>query len=203
MKKILFGLALTAGTLAFAQSTSTTSTAAPSKSPVRFGLKAGLNVSTLSNMDMNAKAGFYGGVFANIPVAKDFSIQPEVLYSATGAKSKTDSNTKLNLEYLSVPVMFQYNIIPDLYVEAGPQFNFLIDARLKKSVSTAAYKNGTKSFDFGIGLGAGYNITKNIGVNARYVAGLSDIVKTRYYYGYDNTNPVKNGVFQIGASYKF
>ncbi|MFZ4928560.1 porin family protein [Chryseobacterium sp. Mn2064] len=204
MKKIFFSLALVAGSFAFAQSTSnTTTTPSPSSSPIKFGLKAGLNVSTVSNMDMKAKAGFYGGIFANIPVTKDFSVQPEVMYSAVGGILKENSSTKLNLEYLSVPVMFQYNALPNLYIEAGPQFNFLIDARLKKTASTGAYKNGTKSFDFGIGLGAGYYITRHIGVNVRYVAGLSDIVKTRYYYGYDNTNAVKNGVFQIGASYKF
>ena len=57
-----------------------------------------------------------------------------------GAKEKGGSNAKLNLEYLSVPVMFQYKALPNLYVEAGPQFSFLIDARLKKSASTGALK---------------------------------------------------------------
>lgn len=206
MKKIFQGLALIAGTFAFAQSTSTSTdktTPSTSSSKIKFGLKAGLNVSSLSNMNMNSKAGFYGGVFVNIPVAKDFSVQPEVLYSAVGAKEKGDSNAKLNLEYLSVPVMFQYKALPNLYVEAGPQFNFLIDARLKKSASTSALKNATQSFDFGIGLGAGYYFTKNIGVNVRYTAGLSDIVKTKYQYGYDREGSVKNGVFQVGVNYKF
>lgn len=206
MKKIFQGLALIAGTFAFAQSTSTstdTTTPSTSSSKIKFGLKAGLNVSSLSNINMNSKAGFYGGVFVNIPVAKDFSVQPEVLYSAVGAKEKGGSNAKLNLEYLSVPVMFQYKALPNLYVEAGPQFNFLIDARLKKNASTSALKNATQSFDFGIGLGAGYYFTKNIGVNVRYTAGLSDIVKTKYQYGYDREGSVKNGVFQVGVNYKF
>ncbi|MDH5033340.1 porin family protein [Chryseobacterium cucumeris] len=206
MKKIFLGLALIAGTFAFAQSTSTSTeatTPSTSSPKIKFGLKAGLNVSNLSNMDMNSKAGFYGGVFVNIPVAKDFSVQPEVLYNAVGAKEKGGSNAKLNLEYLSVPVMFQYKALPNLYVEAGPQFSFLIDARLKKSASTGALKNATQSFDFGIGLGAGYNLTKNIGVNIRYTAGLSDIVKTKYQYGYDREGSVRNGVFQVGVNYKF
>ncbi|UTX49438.1 porin family protein [Chryseobacterium sp. MA9] len=204
MKKIFLGLAIITGTFAFAQNTSTDATTpSTSSSKIKFGLKAGLNVSNLSNMDMNSKAGFYGGVFANIPIAKDFSIQPEALYSATGAKGKGGDETKLNLEYLSVPIMFQYNALPNLYVEAGPQFNFLIDARLKKSASTGAFKSATNSFDFGIGLGAGYYFTKNIGINVRYTAGLSDIVKTRYQYGYDRTGSVKNSVFQVGINYKF
>ena len=195
MKKIFLGLALVAGTFTFAQKTSTNT----SSSPVRFGLKAGLNVSSLSNSGWNSKAGFYGGVFANIPVAQDFSVQPEVLYSGMGAKAKSNSDVKLNLDYIAIPVMFQYNALPNLYLEAGPQFSFLINSKLKDSSTSIDVKDGTKSFDFGLGLGAGYYFTPNIGVNLRYVAGLSDISKNRP----SGSDSVKNGVFQVGLAYKF
>ncbi|PWN71429.1 PorT family protein [Chryseobacterium phosphatilyticum] len=195
MKKILLGLALVAGTFTFAQKTSSNTA---SSSPIRFGLKAGLNVSSLSNGGWNSKAGFYGGVFANIPVAQDFSVQPEVLYSGMGAKAKSNSDVKLNLDYIAVPVMFQYNALPNLYLEAGPQFSFLINSKLKDSNTSIDAKDGTKTFDFGLGLGAGYYFTPNIGVNVRYVAGLTDIAKDRI--GGDS---VKNGVFQVGLAYKF
>jgi hypothetical protein len=114
MKKILFGLALVAGTFTFAQKTSSKTAAS---SPVRFGLKAGLNISSLSDSDSKSKAGFYGGVFANIPVAQDFSVQPEVLYSGMGAKYKGNTDLKANLDYIAVPVMFQYNALPNLYLK--------------------------------------------------------------------------------------
>ncbi|MBV8327401.1 porin family protein [Chryseobacterium sp.] len=195
MKKIFLGLALVAGTFAFAQKTSTNTAAS---SPVRFGLKAGLNISNISNSDTNSKAGFYGGVFANIPVAQDFSVQPEVLYSGMGAKSKYNSSDKINLDYIAVPVMFQYNALPNLYVEAGPQFGFLVGAKLKTNSGSLDLKDSTKTFDFGLGLGAGYYFTQNIGVNVRYVAGLTDIAKNRV--GGDSS---KNGVFQVGLAYKF
>lgn len=128
MKKIFLGIALVAGTFTFAQKVSTSTTAF---TQVRFGLKAGLNISNFSNdISSKSKAGFYGGVFANIPVAKDFSVQPEVLYSGMGAKSKYDSNVKVNLDYIAVPVMLQYNALPNLYLEAGPQFSFLVSSKL-------------------------------------------------------------------------
>lgn len=195
MKKIFLGLALVAGTFTFAQKTSSNTA---SSSPIRFGLKAGLNVSTISNYDVNSKAGFYAGAFATIPVAQDFSVQPEVLYSGLGAKSKNNSSDKLNLDYITVPIMFQYNALPNLYVEAGPQFGFLVSAKNKFSGGSIDVKDGTKGFDFGLGLGAGYYFTPNIGVNLRYVAGLSDIAKNRI--GGDSA---KNGVFQVGLAYKF
>jgi len=194
MKKLILGLALVAGTFSFAQKTSTSTAAS---SPVRFGLKAGLNISTISNSDANSKAGFYGGVFANIPVAQDFSVQPEVLYSGMGAKAKENSNVKLNTDYIAVPVMLQYNLISNLYVEAGPQFGFLISAKGKVNGNSVDVKDNFKTFDFGLGLGAGYYFTQNIGVNVRYTAGLSDIPK-------NNTDDAsRNGVFQIGLAYKF
>ncbi|GEN65913.1 MULTISPECIES: porin family protein [Chryseobacterium] len=196
MKKILLGLALVAGTFTFAQKTSTNTSAS---SPVRFGLKAGLNVSSLSNGGWNSKAGFYGGVFANIPVAQDFSVQPEVLYSGMGAKAKSNSDVKFNLDYIAVPVMFQYNALPNLYLEAGPQFSFLVSSKLKDNSNSLDVKDGTKSFDFGLGLGAGYYFTPNIGVNVRYVAGLSDVAKDRP----SGSDSVKNGAFQVGLAYKF
>lgn len=194
MKKIFLGLALVAGTFTFAQKTSSNT----ASSPVRFGLKAGLNVSSLSNSDTNSKAGFYGGVFANIPVAQDFSVQPEVLYSGMGAKAKANSDVKLNMDYIAVPVMLQYNALPNLYVEAGPQFSFLVSAKGKDNNGSVDVKEGFKTFDFGLGLGAGYYFTPNIGVNVRYVAGLTDVVKNRI--GGDSS---KNGVFQVGLAYKF
>ncbi|PRB03609.1 opacity protein [Chryseobacterium sp. MYb7] len=194
MKKLILGLALVAGTFTFAQKTSTSTAAS---SPVRFGLKAGLNISSISNSDANSKAGFYGGVFANIPVAQDFSVQPEVLYSGMGAKAKANSNVKLNTDYIAVPVMLQYNLIPNLYVEAGPQFGFLISAKGKANGASVDVKDDFKTFDFGLGLGAGYYFTQNIGVNVRYTAGLSDIAK-------DNGGDAsRNGVFQVGLAYKF
>jgi hypothetical protein len=194
MKKFFLGLAITAGTLSFAQEK-----AASSVSPVRFGLKAGLNVATISGGDSKAKAGFYGGAFANIPLASNFSVQPEVLYNGAGAKAEGMDDLKVNLSYISVPVMFQYNALPNLYLEAGPQFSFLIDSKFKyQSVSVDA-KDYIKGFDFGLGLGAGYYFNNNIGITARYVAGLTDIAKESQ--GADTEG--KNNVFQIGLAYKF
>ena len=113
MKKLVLGLAVTASSLAFAQTTKTTNS---SSSDVRFGVKAGMNVSSLSNDetldDQKSKIGFNAGVFATIPVAASFNIQPEVIYSQYGSKAnytvlgdKYSSST--NLDYVTVPVMFQ------------------------------------------------------------------------------------------------
>lgn len=164
-----------------------------------FGVKAGLNVSNVSEAeDTKSKVGFNAGVFLNAPIAANFSIQPEVLYNSKGAKLD-DSNfdLKLNLDYISVPVMFQYNATPKFYLEAGPEFSFLMSGKAKAEGESEDIKDNFKSFDLGIGLGAGFNITQNIGVNARYVAGVTDIIDA------NDGDASRNGVFQLGLYYKF
>lgn len=192
MKKFFLGLAITAGTLSFAQEK-----AASSASPVRFGIKAGLNVSSINDNDSKAKPGFYGGLFANIPVASDFSVQPELLYNGMGAKDRTYSSVRLNLDYISVPVMVQYNVLPALYVEAGPQFSFAVSQKVKGDGGSADVNEAFKNFDLGLGLGAGYYFEQRFGITARYVAGLTDIVEN------NPGDAVRNSVFQIGVAYKF
>ena len=205
MKKLFLGAAIAMSSLTFAQ---------------QFGVKGGMNVSSLSDdatlSDQESKIGFNAGVFMNAPLAENFSIQPEVLYNDLGSKvtrsteilgNTYSADYSRNLGYISVPVMFQYNATPAFYLEAGPQFGFLVSAKDKfKNSTNGSTDNATivtldkdnfHTFDFGIGLGAGYYFTPNLGLTARYTAGLSDIIK-------DNPgDSVKNNVFQVGLAYKF
>jgi len=192
MKKTILGIAVAISSLTFAQQKTKASA-----SPVSFGVKAGLNVASINSDDAKAKAGFYGGVFANIPVATSFSVQPEVLYNGLGAKNKDYSDVKLNLDYISVPVMLQYNVLPELYLEAGPQFSFAISKKIKGNGNSVDVDNYYKGFDFGVGIGAGYYIVQGFGVTARFVAGATDIVEN------NPGDAIRNNVFQVGLAYKF
>jgi opacity protein-like surface antigen len=194
MKKVFLGLGIVLGTMAFAQST-----AGP-----RFGIKAGGNLSDLTNLDREkSKIGFYAGVFMNAPISSDFSIQPEVVYSQQGSKYKDNvlGLDKTNLGYINVPVMVQYNATPEFYLEAGPEFGFLVDAKDKYNINgntrSVDVKDNLNTFNFGMGLGAGYRFTPNISINARYTAGFTNIVKN------NGGDSVKNNNFQLGLGYTF
>lgn len=217
MKKLVLALAVAASSLTFAQ---------------QFGVKAGMNVSSTSKdaslSDQKSKIGFNAGVFMNLPISENFSFQPEVLYSQYGSKVDGTTTTNVlgttvvdkssysvNLDYITVPVMFQYKLIPALYVEAGPEFGFVASAKQKGDNTITTTNGGTtttsstsgtndikdniNSFNFGVGIGAGYWITDNIGINARYVAGVTDIAKDRP----SGQDKVQNNVFQVGLGYKF
>lgn len=205
MKKLLLTAAVAVSSLTFAQS---------------FGVKGGMNVSSLSKgadlSDTASKIGFNAGVFMNAPLSSTVSIQPEILYNDLGSKvtqtitalGNTYTNeSSRNLGYLSIPVMFQYNATPEFYLEAGPEFSFLLSANDKFKSSTNGSVNGSNitalnkdnfnSFNFGLGLGLGYKFTPSVGINARYVAGFTDIYKN------NNGDAVKNNNLQIGLSYTF
>ena len=225
MKKLFLGAAVAMSSFALAQTGNTYgATSGTADSPLTFGIKAGLNVSSISKdgyESAKSKVGFAGGVFANIPVAESFNIQPELLYSMMGAKTNTKiggvtyENTQ-NLDYITIPVMFQYRFIPEFYIEAGPEFGFLVNAKFKDEVKTdfingignRDLKDYRSTFNMGAGIGLGYDFTPNIGVNARYIAGFTDINKkpdgsegnTGWYNG-DNKN--RNNAFQFGLYYKF
>lgn len=128
MKKILLPLAvilLTSG--AYAQS-------------VKFGVKAGLNVSTFTGDDSDeaeSLTGFHVGGVAEIKFTDKFSLQPELLYSTQGAKASVsgieggvayNADIKAKVSYINLPVMAKYYVIPGLSLEAGPQVGFKVDA---------------------------------------------------------------------------
>jgi opacity protein-like surface antigen len=189
MKKVFLGLAVVFGTMAMAQ---------------KVGIKAGGNLSSLSSDDSKSQFGFYAGAYLNAPINAKLSIQPEVVYSLQGAEAKglpSGTSANINLGYINVPVMFQYTLAQDLFVEAGPQFGFLTSAKIKAKgygqTATTDVKDEMNTFDFGIGLGLGYNFTPNLNMNARYTAGITDVAKN------NSGDAVRNNVFQLGLGYTF
>ncbi|AQX13235.1 MULTISPECIES: porin family protein [Elizabethkingia] len=207
MRKLFLGLGLMAGTFAFSQT------------GPKFGIKAGMNVSSISQngglSDTKSKIGFNAGLFLNAPISSNFSIQPEVIYNDLGSKvtfgSDNQNSYSTNLGYISVPVMFQFNATPQFYLEAGPEFSFLVSAKnkLKDGNGNVAVDDWSKTatdnlntFNFGLGVGLGFNITENIGINARYTAGLTKIGKTDNPIGRSYSDS-KNNVFQVGLNFGF
>lgn len=185
----------------------------------QFSIKAGLNVSDINNgasgTDMKAKTGIYAGVTANIPVSEEFSIQPELIYNQMGAKTNLydfgsiigNVSTTTKLDYISLPVMLQYNLPSNIYLELGPEFSYLVSAKqgLSSSVispSTDINMDYLNRLNVGAGFGAGYNFNKNIGINARYTLGLTGLGKNGNVTDYF-LDSAKNNNLQVGLNFKF
>ena len=204
MRKLFLGLSIAISGFAFSQ---------------QFGLKAGLNVSDINNgasgTDMKAKTGLYVGVTATIPVSDEFSVQPELIYNQLGAKTNLydfggiigNVSTTTKLDYISLPVMLQYNFPSNFYLELGPEFSYMVSA--KQGLSTSIISPSTdinmdylNRLNVGAGFGAGYNLNKNIGISARYTLGLTGLGKNENVTDYF-LDSAKNNNLQVGVNFKF
>lgn len=170
----------------------------------RFGVKGGLNLSTVVGGDVEdtkSLVGFHVGGFAEIKVVEKFFIQPELLYSAQGTKFDgpfgEDFDTKLN--YLNIPVLAKYYIVEKFSVEAGPQLGILLSAK----ADGEDIKDYTRSVDFGFNIGAGYNFTDNLSIGLRYTIGLSPISDKDIDNEDDYYDSAKNSNLALSLAYKF
>lgn len=170
----------------------------------RFGVKGGLNISSLVGGDVEdtkALIGFHVGGFAEIKVIERLAIQPELLFSTQGTKvdgfGGQDEDWKLN--YINVPVLAKFYITKQFTVEAGPQIGFLVSAKADGD----DVKDNFKSIDLGFNFGAGYNFTDNFSAGVRYTVGLSNVLDYDVD-GFDEYyDSPKNSNLSLYAAYKF
>lgn len=164
---------------------------------VKFGVKAGLNLSNLTGdaTGTSIKAGFQVGGLVEIKTSEKFSIQPEIVYSMQGAKV---DGGKLEISYLNVPVMAKYFVAKGFSLEVGPQIGFLVSAKAKADGGVSEdFKDSLKSTDFSLNLGAGYDVTENINLGLRYGFGLSNMSKI------SGDGTIKNSNIALAVAYKF
>ena len=133
---------------------------------VSLGIKGGLNMYNIhndNNTSYDQVTGYNFGLLGHIHINSQWAVQPELVYSAQGAK-----NYKLG--YINVPVLLQYMFDNGFRIQAGPQLGFLV---------SAANKADYKPIDFALSLGVSYVVpSTGFGIDLRYNHGLSDISKS-------------------------
>ncbi|MCO5240417.1 MAG: PorT family protein [Chitinophagaceae bacterium] len=170
---------------------------------VKFGIKAGVNFSTLSgddakieNLSPKFRIGIAGGGLVNIGLNEMFSLQPELLYSMEGCTYKqSGEKATYKTDYVNIPVLIQYNNPSGFYAETGPQIGFLTSAKIGYNGNSVDIKDGFKTINFSWGLGAGYKLSNGLGIGARYNLGITKIA--------DSGANIKVGGFHVGLSYIF
>lgn len=179
MKKIILSaMALLAFGFANAQD------AKGADSGMHFGIKAGADFTNFTgDADSNGKTGFYIGGLVDFPVAENFHVQPELLYSMEGADDDQ------GVSYLRIPIMAKYYVMEGLSLQAGPEIAFKVSA-------DDFIDDSVKSMDFGLGIGAGYELPMGLMFDARYNLGLSNISE-------DSDFDVKNTGIMVGLGYRF
>lgn len=153
---------------------------------IKFGVKAGANFSNLTgdadDLNLDGRTGFYVGGLADFAISEKFHVQPELLYSMEGAEDA-------EIDYLRIPIMAKYYVTEGFNLQAGPVVGFKVNA--DEDVDEL-----TTSTDFGLGLGAAYELTSGLFFDARYNIGLSNISDVD---GFD----VGTSAFQVGLGFRF
>lgn len=200
------------------------STAIYAQSATTFGIRAGVNFQNLNGDDAGGnklenklKTGFHAGVNAEIPVGIDFFVQPGVLFSTKGAKLE-NSDDKVNLSYVEVPVNFIYK--PELgdgrlILGFGPYAAFAVggqfkpengndvDIEFENKITPAQALTGyyAKRFDAGANLLFGYEFANKLSVQLNAGLGLVDI--NTKVEGFDTDAKTKNTGFGVSLGYRF
>lgn len=147
----------------------------------KFGAKAGVNFSTFVGDDADgsdSRTAFHLGAVGHFNISDKFAIQPELLYSAKGAKNTEDGETlTYKLDYISLPILADFSVAPGLSLQAGPQLGFLANEEAEFD-GVSVELDEAEGFDFGAAIGAQYKLTElDLFFQVRYTFGLSEVIQ--------------------------
>lgn len=173
------------------------------------GFKGGVNFANLVGgdeddiNDENVLTSFHVGIFTQVGVSDVFFIQPELLYTRKGAEANLPSfvggqDVKFKLDYIELPVMFKFQILETINLEAGPYAAYLVSSKITDGDNDEIAEFDTDNFrklDVGLAVGAGFNLGA-AEIGARYNYGLTSLDKD------DNGIDVRNSVLSAYVAFK-
>lgn len=154
---------------------------------IKSGYIFGLNLSTTTlktsgiNIEPEILTGVHFGEVFEIPLNKNFALQPGLLLSAKGSISKIDTTEFILFPiYVEVPVIAVCSFGSDpikIFLFAGPYLACGIGGKLESGENIrfgSGENDDLKPFDIGLIFGTGINI-KGFQVSAQYGLGLANL----------------------------
>jgi len=188
-------------------------TAASAQDNIKFGVKAGLNVSDIikgdgdNNFDTKTKLGFNAGVTVEIPLIAGLAFTPEVLYSQKGYKLTGNGyEFTQTTNFIDVPILASFKLGSAFNIVAGPQVSFLLSTKNKFDSGLGSVEQTVdedsdrfkKSLVGGL-IGFRYDVNEKFDIHGRYAL---DFQKNNEN-GTENTPEFRNQVFSVGVGIKF
>ncbi|MFT4092259.1 MAG: porin family protein [Niabella sp.] len=190
-----------------------TATGLTSHAQKGLGINAGVNFANITGKDVDddakIKTGFQAGITYDIGLADEFVIQPGISYVQNGTKGggwieDVGNNPKLHLDYIQVPVTFQYQ--PEVgtgkvLLGVGPYIGFGV-GQVKLSNDDGSLKYDwddvdLKKVDAGGKLLVGYQFGNGLSANLSANMGMVKLADT------DDPARAYNTSFGITLGYKF
>ncbi|MDD4645286.1 MAG: porin family protein [Bacteroidales bacterium] len=185
--------------------------------PIRLGVVAGMNSSTLNSESYIARIGFNAGVKAEfgLPSAANGPyLSAAALISLKGAKVDLGplGEITFNPYYLEIPIHvgYKYPVNDRLlfFADAGPYVACGLIGKIKADLvmtddeSENIFGNeNLKRFDAGVGLRAGMELNRALQLSVGYDFGLTTVYDAEHYDGSEAT--AKNGNLSISLAYLF
>lgn len=180
---------------------------------LKFGLKGGLNVTSMSFnkevFDASNRTGFFIGptVKFSLPIG-GLGIDAAALYDQRSAQVSDGTYSEdIKQKQIAIPVNLRYNIglssLANIFVFAGPQWGINVGDEDFSWKSGSSYS--LKKSNFSVNLGAGFTVLSHLQISANYNIACgktadatwssvaSDITKARSH----------NNSWQIAAAYYF
>lgn len=166
---------------------------------LHLGFKGGASINKITGKSFKEEFsyGYHVGGFATIGLGGKLSIQPEVLFNQVNLDTSSSFSSvyrfnKINniqLHYLSIPLLLNYNVAKVLDLQAGPQFGLLLDQNKN------LLQNGNDAFkkgDFSMLAGVQLKFLK-FRVYGRYAVGLNNLDNV------GNSDKWKSQSIQVGV----
>lgn len=166
--------------------------AVPAKSQLKFGVKGGLNISSVHMNSDILKAdnvtGFQIGpmIETTIPLI-GIGVDAAILYSQKGVDVKSETGTSMNVktDYIDVPVNLKWKFgLPIIkgYLAAGPYIGFRVGGdKFWEIPGSVVGQVKAKNFSAGLNLGAGVELISHLQVGINYGLGLTDNYSAEKY----------------------
>lgn len=152
----------------------------------RFGVKAGpvFNYINTKGAQLGSysdlKTGFTAGISYALAAGKNFGVQPELNYLGIKA-DESISNSTIKMQYVQVPVLLKaITNKANFSAYAGPQLGFLTRATIETPSGKSDYVKSMTETDFSAVFGFEFITPINVTINARYVHGLSNVIKAEF-----------------------
>ncbi|GGG90769.1 hypothetical protein GCM10007415_26700 [Parapedobacter pyrenivorans] len=175
------------------------------------GIRAGVNVATLSNINADFKTDFYAGGILSLNLGQRYTLQPELIYTRQGANNvvfvddetgAANGQENVTIQYLSLGVINKFYFVEGFHGLVGPS----IDMKIGKNFPRIDFDDDDYGgVDLGIALGLGYTLPIGLTFEGRFKTGMLDAFNNDYFLGlFDDPDKISlNRVFQIGLSYSF
>lgn len=218
MRKLLLCAAMIAGTVCMGHA----------QEKITFGVRAGLNVNSLSvsgESGLKSRVGYHVGAVMDWNVAKNLYVQPGLYFTTRGAKTSEEGmDMKINMNYLQISVSYRFPVSEKVKIDvnAGPYIALGLGGKMKYSEGDWD-DYGYYSYDYDYDYDDWYDddemkmfgsegLCKRFDAGLRFGAGVHiqrfsiglcyDLGLTNIARG-ESKMKIKNGSFQISLGYNF